>query len=105
MRHAYLFIYSDLMGTRKEVRDFLDNCPDVIHWRHDLPNTFYLVSMLSADELYDTIQSFNQRRGGFLVCEVGENTQGWLPKKTWRLLNKKTFKKRAPEKIVTTGSN
>ena len=88
MPRVYLFIYADDVGSRAEVRDFLDGCDDITHWRHDLPNTFYLQSDLPADELYDVVQGFNAKRGRFLICEVGENKQGWLPRRTWRLLNK-----------------
>ena len=87
MRRAYLFIYSPKVGTRDEVKDFIDECPEVVHWRYDLPNTFYLISDASADELYATIQGFNAKRGRFLICEAGANKEGWLPKKTWTLLN------------------
>lgn len=88
MTRVYLFIYSDDVGSRAEVREFVDGCPDIKHWRHDLPNTFYLQSELSANELYDVVQKFNAERGRFLICEVGKNKQGWLPGRTWRLLNK-----------------
>ena len=93
MRRAYLFIYSPDVGTRDEVKDFIDTCPEVAHWRYDLPNAFYLVSEASADELYAAIQGFNAKRGRFLVCEVGANKQGWPPRKTWTLLNTHSYRK------------
>ena len=97
MARTYLFIYSDDMGSREAVRDFVDGCSDILHWRHDLPNTFYLVSDLSAHDLAQTVHAFNQGRGRFLICEVGTNKQGWLPQRTWRLLNGKA----APEEQAT----
>lgn len=93
MKRAYLLIYDDEVGTRKEVRKFLDERPEVLHWRFDLPNTFYLVSELSAEALYGIFQNFNQEKGGFLISEVGSNTQGWLPKRSWALLNEKMDEK------------
>ena len=89
MKRAYLLVYDDEVGTRKEVRKLLDGQPGILHWRCDLPNTFYLISELSAQDLYDVFQSFNEKRGSFIVSEVGSNTQGWLPRRTWRLLNEK----------------
>lgn len=93
MKRAYLLIYDDEVGTRKEVRKFLDERPEVLHWRFDLPNTFYLVSELSAEALYGIFQNFNQGKGNFLISEVSSNTQGWLPRRTWALLNEKMDEK------------
>jgi hypothetical protein len=87
MKRTYLLIYSDRLGTREDIKEFLDERSEILNWRYDLPQTFYLVSNLSAEELYEIVQSYNQERGLFLISEVGDNTQGWLPKKTWMLLN------------------
>ena len=87
MKRTYLLIYSDKLGTREEIRAFLDKRSEILNWRYDLPHTFYLVSDLSAEELYEVIQSHNQERGFFLIGEVGQNTQGWLPAESWVLLN------------------
>ena len=87
MKRTYLLIYSDKLGTREEIRAFLDKRSEILNWRYDLPHTFYLVSDLSAEELYEVIQSHNQERGLFLISEVGQTTQGWLPAKSWMLLN------------------
>ena len=89
MKRSYLFAYSDRVGTRDQVVEFIDKQPDILHWRHDIPNMFYLVSEKSAEELYEVIKELNKERGIFLVCEVGENKEGWLPKKTWTVLNEK----------------
>ena len=87
MKRTYLLIYSDKLGTREEIRAFLDKRSEILNWRYDLPHTFYLVSDLLAEELYEVIQSHNQQRGFFLISEVGQNTQGWLPAESWVLLN------------------
>lgn len=91
MKRAYLFVYSNRLGNRNQVRDFIDGRSEILHWRFDLPNSFYLITRLSADELYDIIQKFNNNRGTFIICEVGENTQGWLPEEAWDLLNDKIY--------------
>lgn len=90
-QRAYLLIYSDSMGEREEVKGFLDKQAEISHWRFDMPNTFYLVSDRSAQELYEVVQRFNEKRGRFLISEIGSNKQGWLPAKTWHLLNQKTY--------------
>ena len=94
MTRAYLLIYDHEVGTREEVREFLDEQPEILHWRHDLPNTFYLISDQSAKGLYEIFQNFNREHGGFLISEVGSNRQGWLPRKTWTFLNGERYTKK-----------
>ena len=88
---CYLLVYNDQMGSRKRVRGFLDKHEDqVLNWRCDLPNTFYIISRSSADELYETLKPLTDGEGArFLVTEVTRNKQGWLPKKTWKFMNEK----------------
>ena len=43
MSNFYLFIYSDSLGNREEVKDILNDIPDVLSWRYDMPNSFYIV--------------------------------------------------------------
>lgn len=88
-RHAYVFLYDDRVGTREEVKDYIDRLPEVLNWRFDLPNSFYIVSQCSADELAEKIQEFTDGNGRFLVLEVTGNKQGWLPRRTWNMINKK----------------
>lgn len=73
------------------------------YWRYDLPNTFYLVSDLSATKLSELVQEFNAGKGRFLICEVGLNKQGWLPRRTWQLLNRKSLQK-TPERRQAASS-
>ena len=68
---------------------------------YSLPNTFYLISDMSAEDLYDIFQKLNQEHGGFLISEVGPNTQGWLPRRTWTLLNEKRYAKRHEKRSVS----
>ena len=89
-RRAYLLIYSNGVGTREEIRDYIDNLPEILNWRYDVPHAFYLVSESNADEITNRILHFSKGNGRFLVTEVVENSQGWLPRGAWRFLNEKT---------------
>lgn len=80
MKRAYLLIYDDEVGTRKEVRKFLDERPEVLHWRFDLPNTFYLVSELSAEALYGIFQNFNQERAAFSSVKSARTHKAGCPR-------------------------
>ena len=89
MRRSYLFIYSDFMGSREAITEFLDTRPEIIYWRYDMPNIIYLISHASAEKLCEVVQTFNQKRGRFLISEAHDNKEGWLPRETWNLLNNK----------------
>jgi len=91
MRKLYLLIYNDFMGDRELLKRWADNSSIVITWRYDLPHCFYLVSEASASELSEDLKSILGAKGKFLITEVSENRQGWLPADTWYFLrNKKT---------------
>lgn len=86
---AYLFVYSDSLGTRDQVKNCLSTIKQVYTWRYDMPNSFYLLSEYSANEIATSIRQVlgNQR---FFITEIfGSNKQGWLSKETWHLINHK----------------
>ncbi|WP_421920101.1 hypothetical protein [Marinifilum sp.] len=91
MRKAYLFVYSDNLGTRDEVKNCMDNIPEVYTWRYDMPNSFYIISEYSADEIARAINSYTGKTR-FIVSEITDNKQGWLSEDTWYLINNKTHK-------------
>ena len=83
-RHAYLFVYAEDLGTREDLRDFLDGLPEVLNWRYDLPNAFYIVSESEASELAKKIKRIGD--GRFVVTEIPENSDGWLPRRSWEIV-------------------
>lgn len=89
MRKAYILIYSNDIGTQKEITDYLDTIPEIINWRIELPNTIFIVSQLSAQELADKFRLFTKDKGKFIISEVTSNKQGWLTRKTWDVINNK----------------
>ena len=89
MRQAYLFIYSRAVGGREAVRAWANQEPAVIHWRYDMPHSFYIISEESAASLSESFIARNGRKGRFLIVEVSDNRQGRLPKETWHLLRNK----------------
>lgn len=84
MRRVYLFVYSDLMGNRDAMRELVDSIPQILDWCYDMPNSFYIISVLSANELSEVIRSsYSGSHARFIISEITENRQGYLPKKTW----------------------
>ena len=86
-RRAYLFVYAADLGEREDVKDHLNDLPELLHWRYDLPNAFYLVSDVSAKELANKIRPLGN--GPFIVTEIPENSQGWLSRRSWEIITKK----------------
>ena len=98
-RRAYLFVYAADLGEREDVRDHLDGLPEVLHWRCDLPNAFYLVSDVSAEELANKIRLLGN--GRFIVAEIPENCQGWLTRRSWEVITKKVLQPDATSKAAS----
>ena len=89
MRRVYFLIYNDDLGTRSQIKRFLDAQETIDDWRYDIPGLFYLISELTADELCQLIRNgLKQEESGarFIVSEVSRNRQGWLPRDTWKFL-------------------
>lgn len=86
---TYIFVYSNSFGDREAVKSILNSIPAVQNWRYDLPNTFYIVSDKTANELATLIMAKRPNKR-FIIAEISKgNRQGWLPKDTWNFLNNK----------------
>jgi hypothetical protein len=92
MRRAYLLVYSDSTGTRDSIKAWANSDPLVLTWRYDLPHAFYLISESTAQELSSSLRSHTGSQGRFLISEIGDNRNGWLPPDTWYLLKNKKNK-------------
>lgn len=88
MKRVYLFVYSDILGNRETVKRILDNIPKVLKWRYDMPNSFYLLSESTANELVDLIHNqLENRTCRFIIVEITKNHQGYLPEDSWQFIN------------------
>ena len=92
MRRAYLLSYSQSLGTREEVKSYLDKMPEVITWRSDLPNSFYLISEEDSETIAKSIRDLAGQKGRFLISELKGNVYGWLTPDSWYLINNKRRK-------------
>jgi len=89
MRKAYLLVYSDATGGRDAIKAWMAREPRVLHWRYDMPHSFYLISEAEAADLSASLIQHTQRKGRFLIMEASPNRQGLLPKESWYLLRNK----------------
>jgi hypothetical protein len=86
MNKVYLLIYNDMMGSRDLIKQWANSSDLVVNWRYDLPHCFYLVSEATAAELSAGLRAFFGNSGRFIITELSENRQGWLPADTWYFL-------------------
>ena len=91
MKKCYLLIYSNDVGGRENVRDWLNSNDEILHWRTDLPNMFYIVSEEDSSSLSQSFVSYIGKKR-HLIVEVGENRQGVLPPESWYLMRNKKKK-------------
>ena len=92
MKRAYLFLYDDQVGTRAEVKAFLNSMDEVITWRYDMPHSFIIISESSADVLTRALRKITGDKGMFLFTQFSGNEQGLLTTESWYLINNKAHK-------------
>ena len=82
---VYIFIYNNSLGNEEETKELLNSIRQISDWRTDIRNTFLIKSTLEANELADIIIK-NKPQARFLISEIAENRQGWLPKDAWKFI-------------------
>lgn len=88
MKKVYILVYSNVIGDRSVMKDILNSIEGVLDWRFDMPNSFYLISKMSASTLVDKIHANIQSEScRFFITEISANRQGYLPKDTWAFIN------------------
>jgi len=92
MRKAYILAHSTTLGSVEQVKAWLNEIPQIIHWRRDLPYCFYLISEASAQDLAKALRVKASNKGRFIISEVTSNKQGWLTSESWYMLNNKRHK-------------
>lgn len=60
-------------------------------WSHHLESTWIIKSNLSVNQVAENIKSAIDENDSFLVIEVINNKQGWLPEEAWTYLNNNIF--------------
>lgn len=60
-------------------------------WSHRLDSTWIIKSTLSVNEVSAKIKEKVDDDDHFIVIEVKNNKQGWLPKDAWTYLNNNIF--------------
>ena len=84
---AYLVLFNEKLGKREDLTSFLDTLPEVTYWYACLPNAVFFTATVNAASISKKIQDhFGTGEGQrFLVSEVHDDRQGWLPKTAWHM--------------------
>lgn len=87
-KRAYLLVYSDSIGSRDEIKEFLNSCQDIPYWYTCLPHSFFIVSEKSAKQLSILVRGFCGSKGRFLILHVDPDSDcdGWLPTQAWNVI-------------------
>ena len=80
---TYLLVYNEAVGTRDEVKSFLNSRPEILNWYYCLPNTFFVVSNKTATGLQQVMREFTKDKGWFLILDTNADCDGWMPRKAW----------------------
>jgi len=88
MAKSFVIVFNSKLGARKELADFLNALPYVTYWYGCLPFCLFVTANATANDLFKSINEHFSARAGkrIIITEVGEDRQGWLPKKAWRVL-------------------
>jgi hypothetical protein len=87
MIKAYLLIYTKELGTRPRIKACLNSLPEVISWRSEIPNSFFLLSEASAEQLSRGIKECTGAENPrFFITRLPLNRHGWLGQESWDFL-------------------
>lgn len=72
----------------EDVKQYVDKQNDIKDWFYSMPNSMFLVSELSASDLYQRLRLVF-KDGRLFITEVsGQNRQGWLPRDHWEKMKR-----------------
>ena len=94
MRRTYLFVFGFSLGTHEQVLKCVQSLPSVVAWRYDMQNAFYIVSDFDANTIAIQIKNHFNNNGLFIVTQISapvSDTQGWLPRASWHLIQTNTL--------------
>jgi hypothetical protein len=88
MHNVYLLHFNERLGTKKEVKNWLDSIDEVESWHSDSRYVFYIRSNSSAHRLYEELMKRCEKAHPyFLLIELNTaNMQGRQNSATWAFL-------------------
>lgn len=71
--------------------DVIKESSDSNRWWHHLDSTWIIKSNLTVGQVSDKIKAQVDDNDFYIVIEIKDNKQGWLPEKAWNYLNNEIF--------------
>ena len=85
--YTYVLIYDNETADRETMKTHLNSLSEILSWRFDIPNCFFVYSNESANRLTELLASRLSGYKCFLFVEIPSNKQGYLRKETWNFIN------------------
>lgn len=82
----YILVFSDDVGGRENVKNFIDSRSEIITWYLCMSNAIFIRSQLDADGLQKIFREFTKDNGRFIVLDCDTDRNGWLPRKAWQFM-------------------
>ena len=83
---SYVLVFSDSVGTREEVRNFIKSRQEVVTWYLCMSNAIFFRSYKTATELQGMFREFTRDKGRFVILDCDTDRNGWLPRSAWGFL-------------------
>ena len=82
----YILVFSDPVGTKDEVKAFVDSIDEVSNWYLCMSNAIFIRSKYDAASLTAIFREFTNDKGRFMIIDLDTDRSGWLPKRAWEFM-------------------
>lgn len=82
----YILVFSDSVGSREDVKDFINSRDEIITWYLCMSNAIFIRSKLAATSLQKVFREFTNDKGRFIILDCDTDRNGWLPTKAWQFM-------------------
>jgi hypothetical protein len=82
----YILVFSDDVGTRDQVKRFIDSRTEIITWYFCMSNAIFIRSRQTAGQLTTMFREFTGDSGRFIILDCATDRNGWLPKEAWAFM-------------------
>ena len=82
----YIIVFSNPVGSRNEVKEFIDSRSEFKHWYVCMSNAIFVRSNKTAKQITEIFREFTEDSGRFIVLDVDTDRSGWLPKRAWAFM-------------------
>jgi len=82
----YILVFSDDVGTRDQVKDFLNSSSEILTWYYCMTHAIFIRSKYTASSLTTMFREFSKDKGRFIILDCNTDHNGWLPGNAWKFM-------------------